>query len=121
MQPTTVKQETVVKLSKQVKTPITLSWITSVLILGTSIIYFFLAQPELPLFYSVATKQDQLSNKVFLFLFPIVSIVINLLHFFIARVLKRYSVVLLKLFVGTTLGLQLLLGFALVRIILITF
>lgn len=107
-------------ITKTVQAPTSVSWILFFLFLVTTIIYYFLAQPELPLFYTVATKQDQLAPKLFLFIFPAVSLSMNVLHFFIFRALQRYSAILLKLFVGTTIGLQILLGFALFRIILIT-
>ncbi len=107
-------------IPKEIQTPITVSWILFFLSLVTTIIFYFLAQPELPLFYTVATKQDQLAPKLLLFIFPTVSLFINVLHFFIFRILQKYSAILLKLFVGTTIGLQILLGFALFRIILIT-
>lgn len=107
-------------IPKSVQAPITASWILFFLFLVTTSIYYFLAQPELPLFYTVATKQDQLAPKLFLFIFPAVSLLMNSLHFFILRILQKYSAILLKLFVGTTIGLQILLGFALFRIILIT-
>lgn len=114
------QKEPVKVIPKSVQTPITASWIMFLLFLLISIIYFFLSQPELPIFYSVATKQDQLAPKMFLFLLPGISLMINIIHFFILKSLQKFSVVLLKLFVGTTITLQVLIGFALIRIILIT-
>lgn len=114
------QKEPVKILPAKVQAPVTASWILFFLLLIISIIYFFLSQPELPLLYSVATKQDQLVPKIFLFIFPIISLLINILHFFIAKSLKNFSMILLELFVGTTIGLQLLLAFALIRIIIIT-
>lgn len=107
-------------IPKNVQTPITFSWILTLLFLGVTIIYFFLSQPELPLFYTVADKQDQLAPKAFLFLFPAISFAINIIHFIIVKTLQKFSAVLLRLFVETTIILQILLGSALVRIIWIT-
>ncbi len=114
------QKETLVIIPKNVQAPITASWILFFLFLVVTIIYYFLAQPELPIFYTVATRQDQLAPKLFLFIFPAVSLSMNIIHFFILRALQKYSAILLKLFVGTTIGLQILLGFALLRILLIT-
>lgn len=107
-------------IPKSIQTPITVSWILFLLFLLITIIYFFISQPELPLFYTLATKQDQLVPKAFLFLLPAISFTINIIHFFIVKSLQKFSSVLLKLFVGTTITLQILIGFALFRIILIT-
>ncbi len=107
-------------IPQNVKTPFTTTWILFLFFLVTTIIYYFLSQPELPLFYSLATKQDQLAPKVFLFLFPAISLIINILHFFIVKFLQQFSSILLKLFIGTTIALQVLVGFALIRIIVIT-
>ena len=110
----------ITKIPKSVQTPLTASWVIFLLLLAISIIYYFLAQPEIPLLYTVATKNDQLVDKIVIFIFPVISLVMNIVHYIIVRLLKRFSVILLKLFVGTTLGLQVLLVFAFLRIILIT-
>ena len=115
-----IQKDSAKLIPKSVQTPISVSWILSLLFLLVTIIYYFLSQPELPLFYSVATKQEQLAPKILLFLFPTLSFAINIVHFFILKTLQKFSAVLLRLFVGTTVTLQVLLGFALVRIILIT-
>lgn len=107
-------------LTNSKKTALTFSWILSILFVVVTVIYYFLAQNELPLFYTLATKQDQLAPKIWLFIVPGVSLLINFIHFFIVRALQKHSELLLKLFVGTTIGLQVLIGFALFRIILIT-
>lgn len=110
----------ITKIPKSVQTPVTISWVIFVVLLGLSIIYYFIAQPQLPLLYTVASKSDQLVDKIFIFIFPALSFVMNIVHYVIARLLKKFSIILLKLFVGTTLGLQVILLFAFLRIILIT-
>jgi hypothetical protein len=107
-------------IPSEIRQTIALSWITTLLILITAVVYFFITQPELPIFYSLATSQDQLADKIFLFVFPLLSFGINFLHLFIFKILQQYSSVLLKLYAGTTLGLQVVLLLALVRIVLIT-
>jgi hypothetical protein len=104
-----------------IKGPIITSWILFFVILLISTISFFLIQPEIPLFYSLGTKQDQLAPKMFIFIFPLTSLIINLVHFFIAKILLNFSVVLTKLFIGITIAFQFLISFALIRIIFITF
>lgn len=85
-----------------------------------SIIYFFIAQPELPIFYTLANKSDQLVPKYFIFIFPLISLLITIIHTPIASILYRKSIVILKIFMGTTLLFQVLLALALLRIIIIT-
>ncbi|GIK84000.1 MAG: hypothetical protein BroJett025_06220 [Patescibacteria group bacterium] len=114
------QKEQTTAIPKSVRTPITVSWVLFLVFLLVSIIYYFLAQDELPLFYTVATKQDQLAPKLFLFIFPLVSLLMNIVHFFIFKSLHKFSAILLRLFIGTTIALQILLGFALFRIIFIT-
>jgi len=110
----------ITKIPKSVQTPVTISWVIFVILIGLSILYYLIAQPQLPMLYTVASKNDQLLDKIFIFIIPALSLVMNIIHYIIARLLKKYSVILLKLFVGTALGLQVILMFAFLRIILIT-
>jgi len=96
------------------------SWLITIVILLISLIYYFIAQPQLPIFYSLARKSDQLLSKEFLFLFPTISFFMNLSHLFIIIFLKKYSVLMLKLFIATTTTLQIIFLLSLVRIVLIT-
>lgn len=107
-------------LPSSIKQPIYISWGVSFLILLLSIIYYFLAQPELPIFYSLARKIDHLAPKEYIFLFALISFTFNFIHLFFINYLKNYSKLLLKLFVGTTFALQIVLIMALLRIVLIT-
>lgn len=113
-------QDSVSGVPQSVKTPLNISWVLFLLLLLISTIYFFLSQPQIPLNYTVARQEDQLVHKSFLFMFPAVSLTINIVHSLLIRVLKQYSNVLIKLFAGTTLGLQVLLAIAFIRIVLIT-
>jgi hypothetical protein len=85
-----------------------------------AVIYYFIAQPQLPIFYSLARKNDQLANKEFIFLFPAISFVMNLLHFPVIKTLKRYSSLMLNLFTVTTTILQAVFLLSLLRIVMIT-
>ena len=120
VQPQKAQKKPSFSIPKVVKQPIYASWSVSFLILFAAVIYYFISQPELPIFYSLARKADQLAPKIYIFLFPLISFTMNTLHLFFINALKNYSVLLLKLFVGTTLALQLILALAMFRIILIT-
>lgn len=101
-------------------TAMLLSWVFSGLLTLVALVHYYFAQPELPIFYSLATKQDQLANKLFVFLFPLISFTIAATHSVIFRALEEHSQIIKKLFSGVTLGLVLLLCIAYIRIIIIT-
>lgn len=83
------------------------------------LIYYFRLQPQLPLFYSLAREAQYLVDKEWLFLFPVFSFTLSFSHLFLLRLLKAYEPLLLKLFAWTTVGFQVILSLALIRIILI--
>ena len=105
---------------KNIATLVTISWIFFLMSTVVTVIYYFMAQPELPLFYTLANKQDQLTAKIFLFLFPIISLTINAIHSLVLKKMHKYSILLLTLFAGTTLVLQALISYSLLRIISVT-
>ncbi|MBU0974940.1 hypothetical protein KKD03_04545 [Patescibacteria group bacterium] len=102
------------------KKPVLISWIAMIAIILVSTIYYFIAQPELPIYYSLAQKNEQIVQKEYLFLFPAISLLMNLLHFQIIKVLKKYSSLMLTLFVYTTAFLQIMFLLSLLRIVMIT-
>jgi len=107
-------------IPKVIKKPIFTAWTISLVILFISVIYYFIAQPQLPIFYSLARKSDQLAQKEFLFLFPLISFVMNFTHLLVIKILKSYSSLMLKLFTFTTTVLQGLFLLSLLRIVVIT-
>jgi len=107
-------------IPKVIKKPIFIAWAIALVISLTSIIYYFISQPQLPLFYSLAGKSDQLAQKEFIFLFPLISFVMNFSHLLVIKILKNYSSLMLKLFAFTTTILQGLFLLSLLRIVIIT-
>lgn len=114
------EKHTGMRFPQSIKRPLFFSWVLLLFMLIITTIYFFIAQPELPIFYSLGTKQDQLANKIFLFLFPLISFITNLIHLALIKIVKDYSLIMLQLFVGVTVGLQVMLLYALLRIVIIT-
>ena len=80
---------------------------------------YFRLQPQVPLFYSLARPSQHLVHKNWLFVFPAISLAINVVHFSLLGLLRKIDRLLLKLFVWATVGTQLLLGIGLARILLI--
>ncbi len=113
-----LRKETIIP--KTVKTAVMFSWIVTTIILLIAVVYYITAQPELPIFYSLARKSDQLARKEFLFIFPSLSLILNTLNLTILKTLRDQATLMIKLFANTTMVLQFLLLIALVRIVLIT-
>lgn len=107
------------RIPKYLKTPVLFSFLITMLLVLTTLVFFFRVQPQIPIFYSLARTSQHLASKHWLFLFPSISLIINLLHLLIIRLSRSTNKLLLQLFAGTTMVMQLLLGLALLRILII--
>lgn len=94
------------------------SFITGVLML-LALTSFFRLQPEIPIFYSLAQKHDFLAPKLWVFIFPCLSLVITITHFFLLSILKSLEKIVIQLFAWATVIIQSLLALSLIRIIFI--
>ncbi len=90
----------------------------NLIIILISVIFYTGLQEIIPLFYSLSSDQ-QLVNKNFIFILPILATLINLLHLVIAYLEKEINSNILKMFVEITLLLQVLVLAILLRIIII--
>jgi len=86
-----------------------------------SVTYFFIAQPELPIFYTLPLPNQALVSKSWIFLFPAISFLITLIQLIMIGVFKDLAPLILKLFAWMTSFMQVLLLMVIIRIILITF
>lgn len=75
--------------------------------------------PLIPLFYSRLEINEQLAEKKWLFVLPLIATAITIVHFFVIWLARKYDQTLLKVFSYVTIFLQLLLLAVLLRIILI--
>ena len=107
------------RIPKYLKTPFLVSFLTVVVMFLITLIFFFRIQPQVPLFYSLARPSQHLTSKSWLFLLPSLSLIIGLAHLMIAKIAKHTDRLLMKLFVWATVGVQLILGLALFRILAI--
>ncbi len=115
------KIETWDELSTSIKQPLLLCVAFTGLITIVSTIYYFFAQPEIPLFYSLARPDQAITSKEWIFLFPTIALFITLLHSILISLFKDLEKLVLRLFAWTTLVVQCFLFFALLRIIIITY
>jgi len=95
-----------------------LSVFLNIITLLVALIFYKGLQKEIPLFYSLSSDQ-QLVNKSFIFILPVIATTINSFHFLIAYLEKEINSNILKMFIQVTLLLQFLLLVILLRIIII--
>jgi hypothetical protein len=103
-----------------VKKPLFACWVLTLLMIFVSGGYFFIAQPELPVFYTMARPAQSLVPSVWLFVFPTISILMSFIHIGIAHWMRSMDNLLLIIFTRTGLALQLVLFIALLRLIWVT-
>ena len=102
-----------------VKTPFRLSYLFTLAMTLAVLVLYFRIQPQIPLFYSLAQPAQQLAPKEWLWLFPVISVLITAIHLGVVQTYKNYNVLLIQLLSWTTVMIQLLLGLALLRITMI--
>lgn len=85
-----------------------------------AVVYYFIAQPQLPIFYTLPLAKDSLANKSWLLLLPLISFVITLLQLVMICIFKDFATIILKLYAWMTTFIQAILLLVVLRIILIT-
>lgn len=93
--------------------------ISTCIMILTGVGYFFLLQPQIPLFYSLARVEDQMTNKEWIFLFPGLALLLMAYEHFQSKPLQDNETAERILTIGTTLSLLFLLT-ALVRIMVLS-
>lgn len=83
-------------------------------------IFYFQAQPVLPLFYSLGEPADYVVPKLWIFFFPVFSFAVTLIHLLLLPSLSSYHKVMNQLFGWVTVTMQAICVVAALRIILIT-
>ncbi|MDQ3008226.1 MAG: hypothetical protein M3Q81_01370 [bacterium] len=108
------------KVPRFAKTPFLLSFLASVSVALVVLVYYFRIQPEIPLLYSLARPSQHLVAKEWLFLFPILSLLISVSHLIIINTARTYNKLMLSLFCWMTVVIQIMLCLSLARILIIT-
>lgn len=109
------------QLSIGIKRPLLISISVTGLITIATTVYYFFSQPIIPIFYSLARNEQALAQKEWIFLFPLISLVMTLLHSILISVFKELDKLVLRLFAWTTVVMQFFLFVTLLRIIIITY
>lgn len=105
------------RLPLYLKTPVLISFLISSILALLFLVNYFLLQPVVPLFYSLAQPSDYLVPKVWLVVFPIISFAITLSHLALLKTIRMYEKIIQQLYIWVTVAIQCLLLLALVRII----
>jgi hypothetical protein len=92
--------------------------LTIALTATVGIFYSFL-QPKIPLFYTLAQPENQLVHKAWIFFFPAFAWIISVGHFILIKSLTNLTEGVRRIFSWVTLGLVIMIGLLLVRIILL--
>lgn len=104
---------------RHLRRPFLISFLLSALGTLFTLVVYFPLQPVVPLFYSLARPEQHLVAKEWIFLLPAISWVISLGHLSLAKLMRNADLILIKMFVWTTVVMQVVLTIALLRIILI--
>lgn len=75
--------------------------------------------PLVPLFYTLLETEQQLADKNWIVVLPVMGLIINVIHFWVIYLARKYDQTLLRVFSYMTIFLQLLILAVLLRIILI--
>lgn len=105
---------------KEVKHQLLISLYLTIFITLVATVYYFIAQPVLPFFYTLPLPQQALGPKEWLFFFPLCSFLITLLHMIVISFFQDLEKIILKLFANTTAIIQVILLLALIRVVIIT-
>ncbi len=108
------------QLPKVVQNAVGISIGITVIITICSALYFFFSQPQIPLFYSLTLPSQQLVPNYFIFIIPFLSLSNTFVNTGIYLLLKKYDQLLTTLFTWSSLTIQFLLLFIVLRIIYIT-
>lgn len=113
------KDKTKTRIPKDVKTPFRVSALISLVLIILSIGAYGFIQPEIPLFYSLPKSSSQIVDKIYIFLIPIMSLIITATHFSILIASKEMEKRLKMMFAWATVILQFISLLIFLRIIII--
>lgn len=107
------------RLPSFLKTPLLLSFLISCVTALVVLVAYFRVQPVVPIFYTLAEKNQQLAAKEWMFLFPAISFAISFGHLWLLYGYRTYTELILKIFAWTTVAIQTALALALLRVVII--
>ncbi len=106
-----------IRYSDDFRTPVLISFLLSCITILLVLVYYFSLQPVVPLFYSLPQPVDYLADKIWLIIFPIMSVAILFIHLALQNSIHQYEKVIQQLYIWVTVSVQSLLLLALIRIL----
>jgi len=92
----------------------------SVLATISAVVFFFTAQPEIPLLYTLSLPEQALVPKIYIFILPALSFFTLIINLVFLHQLHREKDIIFLLFSWSNMVVQLLFFTAIIRIITIT-
>ena len=107
------------QLPKQIKRQVLFSLLLTALICFFAVFIYSISQPKLPLFYSLSQPEDQLVRHEWVFVIPVISVILFILHLVILNILSKLDEEVMKLFNWLTFFLLGLTLFILIRLMIV--
>jgi hypothetical protein len=119
MQVSLSKKKQFLFIPQSVKTPFLIIYLSTLISALVTLTFYFRTQPVIPIFYSLAEPIQHLAAKEWLFIFPVISLLISAIHTGLMKIMDKSEQLLLTLFAWTTVVIQMILLLALLRIVYI--
>lgn len=104
----------------ELRTPVIVSLVLTLMTALTVATYINFAQPQLPIFYSLSDAQQVLQPKIWFFLLPGASLIISLITMIMIVIFDSAANSMLKLYTWASVSSQAVLFMAAIRIVYIT-
>ncbi|OGJ37864.1 MAG: hypothetical protein A2383_02125 [Candidatus Pacebacteria bacterium RIFOXYB1_FULL_39_46] len=95
------------------------AFLLTILLTAITGIFFSFLQPVIPLFYTLAQPEKQFVHKAWIFFFPLLAWLITLGHFSLIKIMSNLDETIKQIFSWTTVGIIIIIGLLLVRVILL--
>lgn len=116
----TLKSSTSALLPSSARAPLGLGFLVWLGMLTLTVGFSIVAQPEIPLFYTLARPDQQIVDVKWLYILPATSLLFNFLNYGFIVLAKEIDQLLISLFAWSALCLQVIIGLAVARIVFIT-
>lgn len=107
------------QLPKQIKRQVLVALLLTAIICFCSIFLYTTGQPELPLFYSLAVAEDQVVRNEWIFVLPVIAILLFTGHLLLLNLLSKVDEQMMKLFMWITLFLLSMIVFVFIRLFVV--
>jgi len=108
-----------IKIPLHLKAPFVSSGVITGVLFVLALVSFFTTQPEIPIFYSLGAKSEWLAPKIWIFIFPVLSLATTVIHFLFLSLNKSLEKIITQLFAWATIIVQVVLALSFIRIIYI--